>query len=707
MDDISAFLRIFLINASTMMTMLYLASLLYKYIVYKWSARQKEALFVVLAIACGWTTMRFGFRFSDTVIFDLRYLVLIASPLFVRNRLSILVIGLGIGLARLSFGVNKAAVVGCLNVIAMSLLVIFILWFARRYRLTELRKLVTLVLSVNAGNVLFIALFGIIPPRHYLVDIAPGTFLVSMLLCFGFMFILQEFMREDRRKQKLELYTARLEKQYRISEEKGQSLELAKVELEGMYKQVEAASRYKSEFLANMSHELRTPLNSVLVLAQLLEENIDGRMTDEEVGYARIIRHSGKELLGLINDVLDLSKIEAGRLELDRSAFSIEELLLHIEERFRPIADQKRLMLRLNTEGEMPEYLYTDEQRLKQIISNLLSNALKFTQRGTVSLTVSRVDSGRLLEEGGLAFIVADTGIGIAADKQEAIFDAFFQADGSISRAYGGTGLGLSIAKQFALMLGGDIMLESEPGAGSRFTLLLPWPALSTLEAAALLRDECAGAPDGAEPSREWPSGERSAERAGLAWPQAEAAREGADSAAAAGADAGEAAQRSAGGAEGAADVRTGRSASASDPVEARPHRLLIVDDDEHNVYSLRAALDARGYRILTAYSGVEALGLLSGSAVVDLVLMDIMMPGMDGLEAARRIRSMPGRSGVPIIALTAKAFFSDSEQCLESGVDFYMTKPVDLGSLTDKIETYIRGSREAGWGERVNNKEL
>ncbi|MDG0809679.1 sensor histidine kinase [Cohnella rhizosphaerae] len=169
-----------------------------------------------------------------------------------------------------------------------------------------------------------------------------------------------------------------------------------------MYAQVQSASRYKSEFLANMSHELRTPLNSVLVLAQLLEENVDGRLSEEEVGYARIIHHSGKELLGLINDVLDLSKIEAGKLELDRSVFSMRELLGHMDELFRPIASRKRLSFTLRSEADVPEYLHTDEQRLKQIINNLLSNALKFTQEGYVRFVVSRVPEGRLLAEGGI-----------------------------------------------------------------------------------------------------------------------------------------------------------------------------------------------------------------------------------------------------------------------------------------------------------------
>ncbi|SFB62090.1 two-component system, chemotaxis family, sensor kinase CheA [Cohnella sp. OV330] len=651
MNDITSFLRIFFINVSTMLTLLYLASLLYKYVVYKWSPAWKETLFIVLAIVCGWTTIRFGFRFSETVMFDMRYLAVIVAPLFVRNKLSILVIGLGIGLARLSLGLSHAALVGCLNVVAMSLLVLFILWLARRRRWPELRKMATIVISVNMGNVLFIALFGIIPRRHYLVDIAPGTFLVSLFLCFAFMFILREFMTEDKRSHKLKIYTARLEKQYRISEEKGRSLEQAKQELETMYDQVQSASRYKTEFLANMSHELRTPLNSVLVLAQLLEENVDSRLSEEEVGYARIIHHSGKELLGLINDVLDLSKIEAGRLELDRSVFSVRELLGHMDELFRPIASRKRLSFTLRSEPDVPEYLHTDEQRLKQIINNLLSNALKFTHEGHVRFVVSRVPEGGPLAEGGLAFEVEDTGIGIAADKQEAIFDAFFQADGSISRSYGGTGLGLSIAKQFAMLLGGDIRLESELGGGSRFTLLLPWPALVTSA-------EGSQAPLGRDPAA-------MEEAASLEAPW----RQGA-----------------------------GRLAVAV-PASIVPatHRLLIVDDDEHNVYSLRVALAAKGFGVVTASSGGEALGLLSGNATIDLVLMDIMMPGMSGLEAIGRIREMPGRRELPIIALTAKAFAEDGDECLRAGADGYMTKPVNVNDLVREIGVRIREGRAKG----------
>ncbi|MFD2330342.1 ATP-binding protein [Cohnella sp. GCM10020058] len=671
MNDISAFLRTFFINVSTMLTLLYLASLLYKYVVYKWSPAWKETLFIMLTIVCGWTTIRFAFHFSETVMFDMRFLAVIVAPLFVRNRLSILVIGLGIGLARLSFGLNQAALVGCLNVVAMSLLVLFILWLSRRRRWPELRKMVTIIISVNMGNVLFIALFGIIPRRHYLVDIAPGTFLVSLFLSFAFMFILREFMTEDKRSHKLKIYTARLEKQYRISEEKGRSLEQAKQELDTMYAQVQSASRYKSEFLANMSHELRTPLNSVLVLAQLLEENIDDRLSEEEVGYARIIHHSGKELLGLINDVLDLSKIEAGRLELDRSVFSVRELLGHMDELFRPIAARKRLSFTLCSEPDVPEYLHTDEQRLKQIINNLLSNALKFTQEGHVRFVVSRVPEGGLLAEGGLAFEVEDTGIGIAANKQDAIFDAFFQADGSISRAYGGTGLGLSIAKQFAMLLGGDIRLESELGRGSRFMLLLPWPALVTSAADTMA-----------------PSGRDSAameQAASMEAPSLQGPGYGQE----------QGQGRGRGPEAGLRQGRLGAGSSASGVPAA--HRLLLVDDDEHNVYSLRVALAAKGFGVVTASSGGEALGLLSGNATIDLVLMDIMMPGMSGLEAIGRIRAMPGRKELPIIALTAKAFAEDGDECLSAGADGYMTKPVNVNELVREIGVRIREGRAKG----------
>ncbi|MDG0792804.1 ATP-binding protein [Cohnella ginsengisoli] len=426
-----------------------------------------------------------------------------------------------------------------------------------------------------------------------------------------------------------------------------------------MYAQVQSASRYKTEFLANMSHELRTPLNSVLVLAQLLEENVDGRLSEEEVGYARIIHHSGKELLGLINDVLDLSKIEAGHLELDRSVFSVRELLGHMDELFRPIAARKRVTFTLRSEPDVPEYLHTDEQRLKQIINNLLSNALKFTHEGHVRFVVSRVPEGGPLAEGGLAFGVEDTGIGIAADKQEAIFDAFFQADGSISRAYGGTGLGLSIAKQFAMLLGGDIRLESEPGRGSRFTLLLPWPALVTSAADAL-------APSGRDPAKV-------EEAASLEAPPRQESR------------------------------RPGGGGVPASGVPAT-HHLLIVDDDEHNVYSLRVALAAKGFGVVTASSGGEALGLLSGNASIDLVLMDIMMPGMSGLEAIGRIRAMPGRRELPIIALTAKAFAEDGDDCLRAGADGYMTKPVNLNELVREIGVRIRQGRTKGEG--VNSRE-
>jgi signal transduction histidine kinase len=240
-------------------------------------------------------------------------------------------------------------------------------------------------------------------------------------------------------------------------------------ELEEAKSAAEKASETKSQFLANMSHELRTPLNSLLILARLLAENPGGNLTDKQIKFAQTIRDSGQDLLALINDLLDLAKIESGAvIALNVAPARFGELREDLERAFTPLAQQKGLAFSIVVDAALPATIRTDAARLKQVLKNLIANAIKFTPRGAVTLRIAREGAERV------AFAVSDTGIGIAPDKQQVIFEAFQQADGSTSRQYGGTGLGLSISRQLARLLGGELRLASTPGVGSTFTLVLP-----------------------------------------------------------------------------------------------------------------------------------------------------------------------------------------------------------------------------------------
>ena len=276
--------------------------------------------------------------------------------------------------------------------------------------------------------------------------------------------------RLEMQQTELEQINAQLEEQATILEAQRDDASRAKAALQVQARELEQASRYKSDFLANMSHELRTPLNSSLILAKLLADNREGNLSDEQVQYAETIRAAGNDLLALINDILDLSKIEAGHMEVRPEPVGLAALVDELgPHRFSaPVAEQKKLDFQCRVGSDCPETIDTDRQRLEQILKNLLSNALKFTEAGEVTLEVSSSSGGMV------AFAVRDTGIGIPEQQQQMVFEAFRQADGTTNRKYGGTGLGLSIARELTRILGGDIHLASEPGHGSTFTLSLP-----------------------------------------------------------------------------------------------------------------------------------------------------------------------------------------------------------------------------------------
>ncbi|MGA5065121.1 HAMP domain-containing protein [Streptomyces exfoliatus] len=415
-------------------------------------------------------------------------------------------------------------------------------------------------------------------------------------------------------------------------ESKNRVIEQARQELETRAQQLSRTSMYKSEFLANMSHELRTPLNSLLILARLLTQNPDGNLTQKQVDYAEVIHSAGSDLLQLIDDILDLSKVEAGKMEVRHEPFAMSQLLEYLESTFGPVADERGLEFSVTVAPDVPHHLTTDEGRLRQILRNLLSNALKFTDKGRVELTVAHTppdDIPAALRDGRpvLAFRVTDTGVGIAPDRLRHIFDAFQQGDGTTARQYGGTGLGLSISREVATLLGGTIEVDSTPGRGSAFTFHLP-------------------------------------ERAG---PRTPAATEPAD------------------GPQDRGGVLADPAAGIDSPY-TRGSTVLVVDDDTRNVYALTEVLEAQGLRVLTADGGRRGIDLVAEHDEIRLVLMDVMMAGTDGYRAIEEIRRLPGRAGLPIIVVTAKAMPGDRADALAAGADDYLAKPVDQAELLVKI---------------------
>ena len=275
--------------------------------------------------------------------------------------------------------------------------------------------------------------------------------------------------------EELEEKARLLEIQKKEVEGKNREVSMAKSALEEKAEQLSLTSRYKSQFLANMSHELRTPLNSLLILSKLLNENPERNLTDKQREFAKTIHAAGSDLLALINDILDLSKIESGTVSLEVTEVAFDELFEHLERTFRQVAEERKLSFRIERDPKLPGRVRTDSKRLQQVLRNLLSNAFKFTEKGGVTFTLGSAESSPLRAGAEwLAFSVSDTGIGIAEDKQRIIFEAFQQADGTTSRKYGGTGLGLAISREIARLLGGEIVVSSQPGQGSAFTLFLP-----------------------------------------------------------------------------------------------------------------------------------------------------------------------------------------------------------------------------------------
>ncbi|MGW2069727.1 HAMP domain-containing protein [Streptomyces sp. NPDC001953] len=425
-------------------------------------------------------------------------------------------------------------------------------------------------------------------------------------------------------------------------------LQRSNAELEEKAALLATSSQYKSEFLANMSHELRTPLNSLLILARLLSDNPEGHLSDQDVQFATTIHRSGSDLLQLINDILDLSKIEAGRMDVRPKRLPLIKLLNYVHATFRPLTLDRGLAFEVTVGPDVPREMYSDEQRLQQILRNLLSNAIKFTATGKVELTVDLVKDldhrhTRENTEAAIAFAVSDTGIGIAPEKLPVIFEAFQQADGTTNRKYGGTGLGLSISREIAGLLGGKIIAESAPGQGSTFTLYVPVVGPGHTATGPTPLEQPASVPE--QLSTEHCTGPDTDD----AWPAP-------------------------------TKLEAWKSGRAGQVLPGR--RVLIVDDDIRNVFALTHVLGRVGMPVLYAENGREGIETLERHPDVALVLMDIMMPEMDGYETISHVRRTPRWADLPIVALTAKAMPGDREKSIARGANDYVPKPVDVDRL-------------------------
>ncbi|AJC55596.1 sensor histidine kinase/response regulator [Streptomyces sp. 769] len=539
----------------------------------------------------------------------------------------------------------------------------------------------------------------------------------------------------ESRQKALELSNSELEEkaeqlraQNRDIEVKNTEIEEARQVLEERAEQLAVSMRYKSEFLANMSHELRTPLNSLLILAKLLADNAEGNLSPKQVEFSETIHGAGSDLLQLINDILDLSKVEAGKMDVSPTRIALVQLVDYVEATFRPLTAEKGLDFSVRVSPELPATLHTDEQRLLQVLRNLLSNAVKFTDSGAVELVIRPAGEDvpvaireQLLEHGSLrdpdaamiAFSVTDTGIGIASSKMRVIFEAFKQADGTTSRKYGGTGLGLSISREIARLLGGEIHAQSEPNRGSTFTLYLPhnpgglppqgYPQLVAggLALDAEAREVEDGGQESEEPQREPGGGSLNRRRrravSGGARRFALPGQPAVGAVGAIGAPHPSPSMGQSMGQQSGHQVDESWLGNGQDLVDPgfeggfHGEKVLIVDDDIRNVFALTSVLEQHGLSVLYAENGREGIEVLEQHDDIVLVLMDIMMPEMDGYATTAAIRRMPQFAGLPIIALTAKAMKGDREKSIDSGASDYVTKPVDTDHLLSVMEHWMR----------------
>jgi len=442
---------------------------------------------------------------------------------------------------------------------------------------------------------------------------------------------------EELRVQQEELRqtNAELEEKASLLEERNISITEAREAMSLKAEELAISSRYKSEFLANMSHELRTPLNSILILARILKENRPENLNEEQIKYAGVIHNAGSDLLTLINDILDLSKIESGKVDLDIEPVRPEEIARNMESLFSEIAKSKKITFRTIIDEALPPRFMTDLSRTEQIIKNLLSNAFKFTpENGEINLEISKApaeltyyaENLQTSKDQIISFSVKDSGIGIPSDKQKLIFEAFKQADGTTSRKYGGTGLGLSISKELSHILGGEIQVESEPGTGSTFTLYLP-----------------------AEQSGEERPAPLQAAKVPITIPL------------------------------------------VSEPVlqavnQNRRQTLLIVEDDLIFADVLKDYAIEKGFDPLLAHSGDVGLEMAQ-KELPGAIILDIMLPVMDGWTILKKLKSNPQTKDIPVHMMSAGEF--KSEKALQEGAIGFLKKPIEKDQLDQAFQTW------------------
>ncbi|MDZ7344960.1 MAG: ATP-binding protein, partial [candidate division KSB1 bacterium] len=422
---------------------------------------------------------------------------------------------------------------------------------------------------------------------------------------------------------------------------------------------LERANQLISEFLASVSHELRTPMHSILQYAEILLSQGPGKLNNEQKHQIEVIRRSGKSLLALLNDILDLSKIEAGKMAAIIEKFNPAQMIREAVEAIRPLCAQKHLALRLRLDDGFPAAFCSDRSMLLRVLTNLLGNAVKFTERGEIEVWARRPSAA-------LVISVRDTGAGIPAARQKDIFEPFRQLETSEARQHGGTGLGLAISKKMLAILGGEIELESQPGKGSTFTIRVPESDIPSESSAAKRRDGKARIARH-EKRKKKAADELATKRTSgmtslLAAPLRKSDRDG---------------------------KRSPLKLFSRDRNRAKTPRILVVEDDENTRYAMQFILENAGYQVDFAEGGDKAL-LAAQHHRPDLILMDIMMPNLDGYQVARMLKAQKQLAHIPVVALTARAMKGDREKALAAGCNDYLTKPFESKDILGLLEKWL-----------------
>ncbi|WP_037495856.1 response regulator [Sphingobacterium deserti] len=452
---------------------------------------------------------------------------------------------------------------------------------------------------------------------------------------------LLEASEEELRVQQEELQqtNSELEEKAKQLEVRNQELNTAQKIVEEKIQEVELASKYKSEFMANMSHELRTPLNSILILAKLLQDNKNRNLQPDQVKYASVIHSAGSDLLQLINELLDLAKIESGKVELNYERINMQEFLSNIENLFTTTAEERDITFAIDQKEPIPIDFVSDEYRIEQVLKNFLSNAFKFTaKKGFVKLTIEVVNEN-------LKFIVTDNGKGISEEKQQLIFEAFRQEDGSTSRKYGGTGLGLSISREIASLLGGRITLASELNKGSTFTLIIPYKTATAIRYPREIENKTSSSPLADDESN-----------------KVEA-------------------------------LPVSENLGIEMPEESKNKNLLIVEDDIKFADILRDFAHVHGFQVMLSHDGVDAIQKAK-QFKPHAIILDVMLPLSDGWEVLKTLKGIPETKHIPIHMMSAANF--TQREFIENGAIGFLSKPVSEDSLK-KVFDNIRLNINSG----------